>query len=169
MWQDIMVTMLRYMVNDYNSPQIYDDNTLTVAILVNSIFVNQELNFIVSFNSDIINLTLTPDPTTLPDYNFVNLVVLRTAVMIVMNEYKVAANSAFSFKEFHSAVDLKGVATAKKLIWEELQKLYDDKRMAYQMGIRVSGKAILSPINIFSGGWRGGATYLWADRGLFGY
>ncbi len=169
MWYDVMTTMLRYMINDYGTPQIYSDNVLQTMLLINAAYEVQELNFSQTFTVDIQNLILTPDPTANDpkDYNLVNLTVLRTAVMVAMNEYKTATNSAINFREFHSQADMRGIAPAKKALWEELQKLYDEKRMHYQIGIRVSSKAILSPINIFGGGWRGGQAYMYADRGLY--
>lgn len=183
MWSDVMTTMLRYMINDYGSPQTYSDNQLITALLVSGIFVSQELDFSQVFVPDVINLTLTPDPTgptapiedsmgniltpsAPPDYNYINLVVLRTAIMINMNEYRAACGSAIMFKEFHSQADMRGIVTAKKAMWDELQKLYDEKRMHYQMGIRVSGQAVLSPINIIAGGWRG-PIYVYSDRDRF--
>ncbi len=169
MWSDVMTTMLRYMINDFGNPQTYDDNQLQMMLLVNAAYEVQELNFSQTFTVDIQNITLSPDPTVNDpkDYNLVNLTVLRTAVMVFANEYKASTNQAIMFKEFHSQADMRGIAPHKKDLWLEFQKLYEEKRMHYQIGIRVSSKAILSPINIFGAGWRGGQAYMYADRGLY--
>ena len=183
MWSEVMTTMLRFMVNDYGTPQTYTDNVLKSALLVNAQFVAQELNFSQTFTVDLVKLNLTPDPTggmppqfdsmgnqitpaTPPDYNFINLTVLRTAVMITMNEYRTATNSAIMFREFHSQADMRGIAAAKKELWTELEKIYKQKQLHYQVGIRVSGQAILSPINIIAGGWRG-PIYVYSDHDRF--
>jgi hypothetical protein len=168
MWSDVMTTMLRYMINDYGSPQVYTDNVLQTMLLINAAYEVQELNFSQVFTVDIPNLSINPDPidNNPKDYNLVNLTVLRTAVMVAMNEYKASTINAIFFKEFHSQADMRGIAPAKKALWEELQKLYDEKRLHYQIGIRVSGQAILSPVNIIAGGWRG-PIYVYSDRDRF--
>lgn len=166
-WTDSMPLMLRYLINDIDSP-VYTDTRLQTMLTIAAKFVIAEFNFSQPFVSNPVALTITPDPTdstTLDDW-FANLTVYKAAIIIVRNELKADSVKAISFKEFHSAVDMTGIAKNKKMILDDLQQAYEHAELEYRMGVRVSASAVLTPFNIYSGGWRGPAMYM-SDRDRF--
>lgn len=168
-WTTTMPLQLRYIINDVgdvNVPQRYTDSRLQTALLVGAQFVGNELNFSQPFEPDLNALTLNPDPTLPPqDYSFVNLTVMRTAVIILTAEWQGSTSQAFSFKEFQSSADLRSISLAKKGLADAIYGMYEQQRMQYQLGVRLSAAAICSTINIWGCGWRG-QIMLYSDRSL---
>jgi hypothetical protein len=169
-WFDDMVTLLRYSINDVDTPQTYTDSRLQQAILVGARFVNREFDFTVEYNSDLNLLTLTPDPTTVQVGNdirddwFINLTVMRSALFMLQNDLKLAGNSAWSIKDIDVNIDLRQLAEVKKKIYQEMVDYYDHQGMQYRCGVYSAGASILTPFNILAGNIRGGPMTSWTDR-----
>lgn len=149
MWQDEMTTMLRYLINDVGS-ESYTDTRLQKSILVGAKYVNNDL-----FNNQYsISLagsgTITPDPSVNNDISFVNLSVLKAACLISTGEAKLAAGQGIAIKDGSSSLDLKGVASSKKVIMDSYCKAYEDAKFEYETGVgsnsNPAGEAVFGPI-----------------------
>ncbi len=158
-WSDVTITMLRHVIMDVDDPQTYTDSRLELALLVGAQFVNNEFAMNPSYAVDFNLLSISPDPTAVPtDPWMVNLTVLRTAIMMLSNDLKVAGMSAWSIKDIGTNVDLRSMAAVKKQLLDELKKVYADAALTFAVAVRPAGKAILSPINISISH---GSTYPW--------
>lgn len=167
-WSDNMTLMLRYIINDVDTPQKYSDNRLQTSLLIAAKFVGSELNFSQVFYPDFMNLTLSPDPTIEPTIDdwYANLTVLKAAQQIVSGEWKVLSNGgAIMFKEGSAMVDMRESAKTKKDFLLDLERQYDDAKLTYQMAIRPSVAAIIGPFNIYGGNFYSpGNNYYYRGR-----
>lgn len=160
-WQDVSTVQLRHAINDVDTPQRYTDSRLQLAWLVGASYVIQEFTLINSYAVDLIGVNIYPDPTEagvqpgqVADPWMQNLTTLRTAIMMVGNDLRLAANSSWSIKDVNMSVDLKDVYKANKMLLDEVKDDYERLRMTYSVGVNPSVQAVLTPINILAGGYR---------------
>jgi hypothetical protein len=186
-WADELTRYLRYSIGDYDDPQTYTDNRLCSMLVMAANFIIPQYDFTNTnvhsatfagqqqytyntqgFTADAVAMTITPDPTILPYANewFSNFIVFQAAIMISRNELRAATSNAFSFKEFHTSVDMKEIWKAKRELLKELQEVMEKLDMVYRVSVRPAGSAILSPFNVIAGGWRG-PVYVFSDRDRF--
>lgn len=165
-WQTTMTTILRHTINDVDDPQTYSDSRLQLALLVGANFVNTELDWINKYTVNIEQLNISPDPTgsTPIDGWFVNLSVMKTTIYMLSNDMKMAANNAYLIKDIDVTVDFKEMYKAKKMILDEMNAIYDQAKIQYQIGVYSAGSAVLTPINILAGNYRGTNCYWGASE-----
>ena len=147
-WQNEMVRMLRHIVNDLDSSSYsFTDDRLEESVLVSAQLVSTEIDFENTYTIDVDGLILTPDPTTLADKDdaFINLVVLKSACIIVGSEVRSNALNAIALKDGPSSIDLRGIATGLTKLYEHLCEKYEASVMQYKAGSSIAGQAILSP------------------------
>lgn len=162
-WQDEVTTILRHTINDVDDPQTYTDSRLQLAFLVGAQFVNTEFDWTPnSYNVNLGQLSLSPDPTTIPDNWFINLSVIKTSIIMFGNNLKNASNQAWMIKDIDVTVDLRAMAAVQKQILDEMNKYYAQVSIQYRLGVRNPGQAILGPINILAGSWMS-AQYGWGS------
>lgn len=159
-WNDTLTTMLRYIIGDVaeGCDQKYNDSRLQTQILVSSKFVASEANFSQTFASDLMMMTLTPDPTVNPTIDdwFSNLVVLKAALQITQIEHRILTNGgAIMYREGSAMVDMRDLARHKKELLDQLVEQYDFAMLNYKMAVRPSCASIVGPINIIAGNMRG--------------
>ena len=90
---------------------------------------------------------LSPDPTDqeTKDDDFIALVSLKTACLIVGSEAKSESANAISIKDGPSAIDLRGVSNTLFILYKDLCEKYDKLLTDYKEdGVSV-GQAILGP------------------------
>lgn len=173
-WQDYAEIQLRHAINDVDDPQRYTASRLQLAWLVGATYVINEFTLATNYVVDIVSMTINPDPTGEATLNVgtdqwtVNLITLRSAIMMVSNDLKLAANSAWAIKDVHMAADMKELYKANKMILDEVKDMYDKIRMQYMVGVNPQLSATLTPINILAGGYRAPLYgYEARDRMLF--
>src|ERR1035441_8802894 len=100
-WQTTMTTILRHTINDVDDPQSYTDSRLQLALLIGANFVNTELDFVNKYKVSIEQLSINPDPTggAIEDGWFINLSVMKTTILMLMNDLAVASRSGFSMRD----------------------------------------------------------------------
>ena len=164
-WQTDLTAMVRVLINDIDSPQLYTDTRLQQVIIVSSQLVNQDVNFPNNYIVDIANTGITPDPTVLHDESFVSLVSLRSACLIDNSTLRTKAESAgISVKTGPHSIDTKGVIDAYKFLLEKgYCDAYQEAKWEYISGNSAPGRAILGPfagINLDTdyGAWYYGHT-----------
>jgi hypothetical protein len=123
--------------------------------------VVQEFTLANSYGVDLIKIDITPDPTVAgaqpgqyADPWAVNLITLRSAIMMISNDLKLAANSAWYIKDVHMSVDMRELHKANKIILDEAKEAYENLRMQYCVGAHPNVQAVLTPINLIFAGYR---------------
>jgi hypothetical protein len=159
-WTDETTVILRVMVNDI-AETTYTDDTLQQTLVVAAFQVlNDGLKFSQDFVTDVVNITITPDPSdsvgSTRDESFLNLFTLKAASIIDRGAAMTAANRALYAKDGSSAVDLRDIFKAKyALLQKGWNAVYEDAKLEYLAGtVRNAGAAVLTPFRLFAyGNW----------------
>lgn len=160
-WQDISEQLLRYAINDVDDPQHYNASRLNTAWLIGGVYVTAELTLANKYTIDIIGMNINPDPTyggqepgQYADQWMVNLTTMRSAIMMLTNDMKIASKTAWLIKDIHTTADLRKIFDANKAILDEMKSLYENAKMTYSVAVNPQIGAILTPFNILAGGYR---------------
>ena len=78
------------------------------------------------------------------DDAFINLVCLKTARMLLGSELKTHSLNAIALKDGPSSLDLRGIVTGLKILFDDINKRYDEAITQYKLN-GVVGQAILGP------------------------
>ncbi len=147
MWNSEMSTIVRYLVNDTDlqNPS-YPDERIETTILVAAQLVSTEVDFEQSYSINVEQCLLSPDPTQGSDKDdgFINLVSLKAACIIIGSEYKTHSLSAIRVSDGPSSIDMNGVASNFRQLYESLCEKYESVKLAFASNNNV-GEAILSP------------------------
>lgn len=164
-WQEEWTILLREYVNDTSATPRYSDDRLEQALVVGARLVLTELPFPTAFVADVVNITITPDPTATAtrDDNFSNLAIAKTACIIDRGGASSAADQAIRVKDGASEVDLRAVFAAKQaLLNKGWCAYYAEMKQEYQLSQQgtVVGAAIFTPFRLYAGlgGGAHGAT-----------
>ena len=148
-WQGQMGTMLRYLIND-TDPEKYQfsDHRIETTLLVAAQLTSMDASFPNSYQINVESCLLSPDPTDAEtkDNNFINLVVLRAACVMLGSEIRSEASNAISIKDGPSAIDLRGVAGTLSTLYMDICGKYEKLKDLYKKGVAVDyGQAVLGP------------------------
>ena len=146
-WQNQMTVIVRHLVIDLiSSDYTFTDDRLEEAILVSAQLSALEIDFENSYTIDVDSLTLTPDPTdsSNKDDSFINLVSLKTSQMLLSSELKTHSLNAISLRDGPSALDLRGIVTGLKILFDDINRRYEEAKTQYKLD-GVVGEAILGP------------------------
>lgn len=155
-WADETVAILRVMIDDVDTPQKYTDDRLSALVAVAAFQVNTEIDFPVAFETDVVNVAITPDPSVAPtrDENFLNLATIKAACILDRGVSSRVGQQAIRIKDGASEIDLRSIPQAQiALLKQGWCAVYADAKQNYivsQHGTMV-GAAILSPFRIFAG------------------
>ena len=107
-WQNEMVRILRHIINDLDSSSYsFTDDRLEESILVSAQLVSTEIDFDKDYTIDVDALVLSPDPTaSVKDDAFINLVVLKSACIILGSEVRSNALNSIALKDGPSSIIL---------------------------------------------------------------
>lgn len=142
-WETSANIMVRQLINDLDDTAYkYSDERLLTAMIVAGKLVELELDFGQSYDVDVEAKTITPDPD--PDTVFINLLVLKSAVIILGGEVKKEAANSISIRDGVSSIDLRGVSSVLMQLYKDLSDKYDTLAMYYGFSGN-AGKAILGP------------------------
>ncbi len=146
-WQNEMKVIVRHLVNDLDtSDYTFTDSRLEEAILVSAQLASLEIDFENTYTIDVDSVSLSPDPTASGDKDdsFINLVCLKTARMLLGSELKTHSLNAISLKDGPSALDLRGIVSGLKILFDDISKRYEEATTQYKLN-GVVGQAILGP------------------------
>lgn len=142
-WQEHTNLMVRHLINDLDENNYkYSDNRINSCVAVAAQLVVLELDFKSSYTVDVIEQTVEPDPTF--DSVFINLIVIRAALIIVGGEVKTEAANAISIKDGPSAIDLRGVSSTLLALYKDLSDKYEATAQNYGYSGNL-GQSILGP------------------------
>lgn len=149
-WQGSLSTMVRHLISDVDPANYkYSPKRIETTVLIASQFVTIEADFPNTYSIDIERCTLDPDPTDTGtrDDDFLSLVGLKTACIILGSEIKAESGNAISIKDGPSQIDLRGVSGTLSMLYKDLSEKYNQMLLDYKAGNSVSGHAILSPFS----------------------
>ena len=146
-WQNEMTLIVRHLVNDLDSSNhTFIDSRVEEAILVCAQLASLEVDFENIYAIEVDSLSLSPDPTDSAnkDDSFINIVCLKTAQMLLGSEIKTHSLNAISLRDGPSSLDLRGIVSGLKILFDDTNKRYDEALMQYKLN-GVVGQAILGP------------------------
>ena len=146
-WQNEMTIIVRHLVNDLDSSSyIFTDDRVEESVLVSAQLASLEIDFENTYTIDVDSVSLSPDPTdsSNKDDSFINLVSLKTAQMLLGSELKTHSLNAISLRDGPSALDLRGIVTGLKILFDDINKRYDEALIQYKLN-GVVGQAVLGP------------------------
>lgn len=146
-WQGQMGTIVRYLIDDVDSDNYtYSPHRIETTILVAAQLTQMSVEFGKTYDVNVENCTLSPDPTTAPeDHAFITLICLRAACIIIGSQIRSESGNAISIKDGPSAIDLRGVTATLATLYKDLCSKYEQAEMDYRAGSSIAGQAILGP------------------------
>lgn len=146
-WQESMTVIVRTLIDDLDPlDYTYSNERIEQTILVSSQYVNQVADFQNVYSVDLSQFTISPDPTDSPaDNDFINLVCIKAACIILGSEARSKAGQAISVKDGPSTIDLRGVASAAQALYDSCSAKYEQMIMDYKAGKSIAGQSILGP------------------------
>jgi hypothetical protein len=151
-WNNEMVIIVRHIIGDLDTDNLlFSDSRIEESILVAAQLIHNEMEFVIDYNIEIDNGSLTPDPTSTPvspsnkDDDFIALCCLRSGLLLTNSLLRTYSLKAFSIRDGASSLDMRGVVSGLKIVNDDLTTKYEDVKLAYQMGKYGFGKSILGP------------------------
>lgn len=90
-WQDETIITTRVLVNDLNTPYEFSDDRITQILVVAGKYVQFDVNLDYVYDIDVVNQTISPDPTVSNDSIFISLICLKAACIIDQSTYRTKA------------------------------------------------------------------------------
>jgi len=162
-WNDVMVPMLRMMIEDMNSESYkYEDERLEKQLLLAAQLIQGgELDFPYEYSINIPAIILSPDPVEQGDNVFINLVTLKAACLLDRAEARIAAEQGIDISDVGSRIALTGRATNKLALLKPGSNgfcdAYATAKKEFMLGSLTPGMAIVSPFRVWEG---------WGEAGL---
>lgn len=147
-WQGQISTMVRHLISDVDPTNYkYSAKRLETTILVAAQLLTTETDLRQPYSINVERCELSPDPTDAEtkDNDFVALVSLKCACIILGGEVRAESGNAISIKDGPSAIDLRGVSGTLNLLYKDLCLKYDQMLLDYRAGNSLAGHAILGP------------------------
>jgi len=147
-WQGQISTMVRYLISDVDpSNYKYTAKRLETTILVASHLLTTQTDLRQEYSVNLESCTLSPDPTDqeTKDNDFIALVSLKSACIIIGGEIKSESGNAISVKDGPSSIDLRGVTGTLTILYKDLCSKYDQLLLDYKAGNSLAGHAVLGP------------------------
>ena len=91
-WEEEIIRIVRVLINDLTSPYEYSDERLLQVISVSAKYVQFDVVLDTTYTVDVINNTITPDPTANGDSIFVSLVSLKASCLVDQSNFRTKAS-----------------------------------------------------------------------------
>lgn len=146
-WDTEIIRIVRVLINDLDSPYTYSDRRLLQTISVSAKYVQFDVVLDTTYEVDVINNTITPDPTVAGDSIFVSLVSLKTACIIDQSNFRTKA----SLEGIRAALGPASLSTSGSLAgWKQILdhgscKLYADLTEHWDVMNATAIASILTP------------------------
>lgn len=147
-WQGQISTMVRHLISDVDPANYkYSAKRLETTILVAAQLLTTETDLKQLYTINVEQCELSPDPTddTTKDDDFIALVSLKCACVILGGEVRAESGNAISIKDGPSAIDLRGVSGTLNILYKDLCTKYEQMLLDYRAGNSLAGHAILGP------------------------
>lgn len=147
-WQDELTFITRTLINDFDNPYTYSDSRIEQVLVVASKYVQLDITTSHTYNIDVSNFDISPDPTLLKDNTFTGLVCLKAACIIDQSTFRTKAAREGSVKTVlgPASIDVTNNLSGYKTILEIGPcKLYEQLCLEYNIGNASIVQAVLSP------------------------
>lgn len=148
-WQLELPLIVRGLVGDLSDPPTYSDERINQIAIVASQYIVSEINLNIEYSVDILNNTITPDPSNpnSRDKDFISLWGLKTACLIDQSALRTrAVTSGIRTALGPAVLDIDASVDGYKVLLENGPcKVYDKLRLEYNIGNSAMLRAILSP------------------------
>jgi hypothetical protein len=175
-WDTEMVTILRVMINDLDSPYKFTDTRLKQLILSSCQIVNSDAAGYFNFEyiPDIDGLDITPDPTDRDagtrDDNYVTLSLLRAACFVDnCNAREAARKGGVSIREYNTSLDTTGLFRAALSLLESDKSYcaqYQESVFLHMAGESSFGKGVFGPFRLVYNAYNSNG-YSYGNTALF--
>ena len=146
-WQTELTIIVRTLIDDFDSPYQYSDNRIEQVLTVSAKYLQFDINLDYTYNIDVINLTIDPDPVEINDSIFISLVCLKAACIIDQGTYRTKA----AMEGIRSSLGPASVSVAGSLTgWQAIIEhgacgLYDELTSHWDVKNATAVAAVLSP------------------------
>jgi hypothetical protein len=148
-WQLEIPIITRVWINDLEANPIYSDDRILQVVTVAAQNVIREVSFDTTYDVDVVNISITPDPTSdsVNDNDFIALVALKAACILDQSTYRTKAinegiKTSLASATLHVAGNLKGY---KDLLEIGPCGMYSQLRQEFEIGNPSVVQAVLSP------------------------
>lgn len=143
MWTDTALAILRILIGDEGCE--HSDSRLIEVLYVAAFLVVKEACLLTAYTVNIPNQTITPDPTE--DMDFISLVSLRAAVLVLSGRATNAYKYGFSVTDGPSKVDTSGAMSAIIGSADKIQAMYEREKFNQCLGASIysSVQAVITP------------------------
>lgn len=92
-WEVEIPIIVRNLINDFDSSPSYTDDRILQLATVAARYVLSEVNLLNSYNIDIVNKTITPDPSDpdTRDNDFIGFIALKSACLLDQSTFRTKA------------------------------------------------------------------------------
>lgn len=90
-WQDHLITVVRVLINDLDSPYEYTDERILQVVAVAARYVQFDVNLDYVYTIDVVNSNITPDPVANKDDIFLSLIGLKAACIFDQSTFRTRA------------------------------------------------------------------------------
>lgn len=104
-WTSDLVLMTRILIGDVSSPQKHSDTYIQQALVCAGILVSSEIALEQTYDFDMSNLTISPDPVEEQDTIAQALLPLKAACILLQGDYREAIAQGIKVRDGDSAID----------------------------------------------------------------
>lgn len=146
-WQIELPIIVRTLINDFEDQPVYSDERLIQAIVVAAKYVQIDVELPNTYDIDISNPQITPDPTTNGDETFVGMIALKSACIMDQSSLRTKAamegiRASLGPANLSVNGSLNGIIT---ILEKGPCALYEQLKDTWNISEASSIKAILSP------------------------
>jgi len=153
-WTTSLTLIVRYLINDIDST-VYSDARLKQSIVISAQLAAMDVTFDKNYTIDIDAATITPDPfDETQDNGFINLIALRSALLIFSNEAKLASKLGIKVNDGPSSIDTSGRLSSALRILDSARSAYEKAKVDYVVGQARGFQVVTTPYTVpfISGG-----------------
>ncbi len=148
-WQGQISTIVRHLISDTDpTDYTFSDHRLETGILVSAQLVISQADFVNDYQVNVEACLLSPDPTDsdTKDNDFITLVSLKAACIILGGMIRKESGCAIHVKDGPSMIDSRGVTQTLIVLYESICSKFEDALFSYESGeSSINGQAILGP------------------------
>lgn len=148
-WQIEIPIIVRTLINDLGTPPIYSDQRIEQLIVVAAHYVLMEANLDRNYSVDIINIEITPDPSSpsIRDIDFIGLIAMKAACLLDQSTFRTrAAGEGYRAVLGPASLSVSGaLAGYKDILNLGPCSIYEQLVLDYNIGNATAVRAVLSP------------------------
>lgn len=148
-WEIEIPIIIRNLINDLEANPAYSDSRIQQLTVVAAQYVINDINLTQQYNIDIINQTITPDPSdpSTRDTDFIGFISLKAACILDQSTFRSKAALEGVRTALGSAnLSISGNLGGYKTILDQGPcALYDQLKMEHNIGNATAVSAVLSP------------------------